>query len=72
MIKISGSKTALTKMCSHIDLDLSAVLEGTLSLPDAARLIYEEMLSVASGTPTKSEISGYTHAMSIYTLGPVI
>lgn len=72
VIKISGGKTAMAKMCSHIDLDLSDVLEGTLSLPDAGRRIYDEMLSVASGTLTKAEISGYTHAMSIYTLGPVI
>ena len=72
VIKVSGSKTAMVKMCSHIDLDLSDVLEGGLSLSAAADLIYEEMLSVSSGTLTKSEISGYTHAMGIYTLGPVI
>jgi altronate dehydratase large subunit len=72
VIKISGSKTAMVKMCSHIDLDLSDVLEGTLSLPEAGKRIYEEILTVASGTLTKSEISGYTHAMNIYTLGPVI
>jgi altronate dehydratase large subunit len=38
----------------------------------AGTRIYEEIESVASGTKTKAEISGYVQAMDIYVTGPVI
>jgi hypothetical protein len=36
------------------------------------RRIYEAIETVASGTRTKAEISGYVQAMDIYVTGPVI
>ncbi len=72
VIKITGSKTAATRMADHIDLDISDVLDGGLSLAEAGERIFDDMLDVANGRPTKAEITGYTNTMSIYTTGPVI
>lgn len=72
VLKITGSRTAAEKMSDHIDMNLSAVLDGGDTIPDAGRRILEELVRVASGVMTKAEISGYTNSMDIYMLGPVI
>lgn len=72
VLKITGSRTAAQKMSDHIDMDLSAVIDGTDTIPDAGRRVLEELASVASGKMTKAEISGYVNSMDIYMLGPVI
>jgi altronate dehydratase large subunit len=72
VLKITGSRTAAEKMSDHIDLDLSGVIEGTDTIPDAGRRILEELARTASGALTKAEISGYNNSMDIYMLGPVI
>ena len=72
VIKITGSRIAWEKMTDHMDLSVVSVMEGTETLPAAGRRIFEEMLAVASGKLTKAEISGYTKAMDIYTVGPII
>lgn len=72
VLKITGSRTAAEKMSDHIDMNLSAVIDGGDTIPDAGRRILEELVTVASGGMTKAEISGYTNSMDIYMLGPVI
>lgn len=72
VLKITGSRTAALKMSDHIDMDLSAIIEGDDNIPDAGRRLLEEITVVASGAMTKAEISGYTNSMDIYMLGPVI
>ena len=53
-------------------VDVSSVMEGKETLPAAGDRIFQEILEVASGKLTKAEISGYTKAMDIYMVGPVI
>ena len=72
VLKITGSRTAAEKMSDHIDMNLSAVIDGGDTIPDAGRRILEELANIASGSMTKAEISGYTNSMDIYMLGPVI
>lgn len=72
VLKITGSRTAALKMSDHIDIDLSAIIDGDDNIPDAGRRLLEEIAAVASGAMTKAEISGYTNSMDIYMLGPVI
>ena len=72
VLKITGSRTAAEKMSDHIDMNLSAVIDGGDTIPDAGHRVLEELVSVASGAMTKAEISGYTNSMDIYMLGPVI
>lgn len=72
VIKITGNRLTWDRLRDHMDVNVSAVMEGEETLPDAGKRIFQELLQVASGTLTKAEISGYTKAMDIYTVGPVI
>jgi altronate dehydratase large subunit len=72
VVKITGSHTAMTKMKDHIDLDLSAVIYGGETLSEAGGRVFREVVSAASGTMTKAEISGYVNSMDIFMKGPVI
>jgi altronate dehydratase large subunit len=72
VLKITGSRTAAEKMSDHIDMDLSAVIDGGDTIPDAGQRILEELVRIGSGAMTKAEISGYVNSMDIYMLGPVI
>ena len=72
VVKITGNRVTWDKLRDHMDVDVSAVMEGKESLPEAGKRIFREMLEVSSGRLTKAEISGYTKAMDIYMVGPVI
>ena len=72
VIKITGNRVTWDRLRDHMDINVSSVMEGEETLPDAGKRIFREILQVASGTLTKAEISGYTKAMDIYTVGPVI
>ena len=72
VLKITGSRTAAEKMSDHIDINLSAVIDGGDTIPDAGRRLLEELVNVASGGMTKAEISGYVNSMDIFMRGPVI
>ena len=72
VIKITGNHNTWEKLQDHMDLNVSGIMQGTETLPAAGKGIYNDILEVASGKLTKAEISGYTKAMDIYTVGPVI
>ena len=72
VLKITGSRTAAEKMIDHIDMNLSAVIDGGDTIPDAGHRVLEELVRVASGAMTKAELSGYVNSMDIYMRGPVI
>jgi altronate dehydratase large subunit len=72
VIKITGNSRTWERLEDHMDMNVSGVMEGAESLPEAGKRIFHEIIEVASGKLTKAEISGYTKAMDIYTVGPVI
>lgn len=72
VVKITGNRRTWERLQDHMDVNVSPVMEGTETLANAGRRILEELLEAASGRLTKAEISGYTKAMDIYTVGPVI
>ena len=55
-----------------MDMTVASVIDGTESLPEAGARLVKTLLDVASGEKTRAEITGYTRAMDIYTVGPVI
>jgi len=72
VIKITGNRVTWDKLRDHMDIDVSSIMEGIETLPSAGKRIFQEMMEVASGKLTKAEICGYTKAMDIYVVGPVI
>lgn len=72
VVKITGNHITWQKLRDHMDLNVSSIMSGKSSIAVQARRILEKIMAVASGELTKAEISGYTKAMDIYTIGPVI
>ncbi|WP_088554938.1 UxaA family hydrolase [Calderihabitans maritimus] len=68
-IKITGNKKSWEKMQDTVDLDLSGILEGTLTLEEAGDLIYNEVREVLSGKLTKSEILKERTGFAIHRIG---
>lgn len=69
VIKVTANRRTADRMADNIDLDLSGVIEGTLSIEQAGGRILEEILAVAGGKLTKAERLGHTE-FSIYRVGP--
>jgi altronate dehydratase large subunit len=72
VLKITGNKITWDLLQDHMDMDMSSVIEGLETLPDAGKRIFYEILEISSGKLTKAEIMGYNKAMDIWTIGPVI
>ena len=72
VLKITGNQFTWNKLRDHMDVDVSCIMNGMGSIPEEGKRIFQEIGKVASGKLTKAEISGYTKAMDIYTIGPVI
>jgi altronate dehydratase large subunit len=69
VIKVTANRRTADRMADNIDLDLSGVIEGTLSIEQAGQRILDEILAVAGGKLTKAERLGHTE-FSIYRVGP--
>ena len=68
VIKITANRELYRNMKDAIDVDVSGVLEGTETLKRAGQRLFEEMISVASGKPTKAERLGQRD-FCIFTIG---
>lgn len=69
VIKITGNKKMFERMADNMDVDVSPVPEGRMSVQQAGRLIWEEIQAVAKGKLTKAEILGHQE-FSINRIGP--
>ncbi|CAM4138086.1 UxaA family hydrolase [Paenibacillus alkaliterrae] len=69
VIKITGNKRMYDRMEDNMDVDVSAMLEGAMSLESAGERIWQEILEIADGKWTKSETLGHQE-FSINRIGP--
>lgn len=69
VIKATANRRTAERMADNIDLDLSGVIDGTLTIAQAGQRILDEVLAVAGGKLTKAERLGHTE-FSIYRIGP--
>jgi altronate dehydratase large subunit len=58
VIKVTGNRQTYLKMRDNVDIDVSKILQGKGTIPEAGKRIFEEMISVASGKLTKAERLG--------------
>lgn len=71
-IKIASNTTMFEKMIDDMDINAGEILVGR-SVDEVGRDIFEEILAVASGKKTKSEIQGLGDEEFIpWTVGPVL
>ena len=69
VIKVTANGRTYTRMSSNIDIDLSPVMAGDMTLDEAGALIFGNMVETARGKLTKSEIIGHRE-FGIYRVGP--
>jgi altronate dehydratase large subunit len=69
VIKITGNKMMFEKMEDNMDVDVSDMLSGKLSLSMAGEHIWQEIKEVADGKWTKAELLGHQE-FSINRIGP--
>lgn len=65
VLKITGNSATFHKMEDDIDFNAGEVIDGTLTLEQAGKNLYRDILEVASGRPTKAEITGHDELFSI-------
>ena len=58
VIKITGNRQTYLKMKDNVDIDVSKILQGKETIPEAGKRIFGEMISVASEKLTKAEKLG--------------
>jgi len=59
VIKVSSNSTLYKKMRDNIDINAGAIIEGTVSIQDIGDRIFREIINVASGKLTRSEVLGH-------------
>lgn len=69
VIKITGNKKMYERMTDNMDVDVSELLEGTLSMEAAGERIWQEIQEVSDGKLTKAEVLGHNE-FSINRIGP--
>jgi len=71
-IKIATNTPMYQRMIDDMDLNAGEILSGR-SVADVGREIFEEVLAIASGRPTKSELCGLGDEEFVpWTVGPVL
>ena len=71
-IKITGNARSFEAMSDTVDLDVSGVLRGEITIQEAGKRIYDEVLAVCSGRLTKSEVLRDDNSFAIHRVGPSI
>jgi altronate dehydratase len=56
ILKITGNPKTARRVQEHIDVDVSEIIAGSMSLDEAGKKILEEAIKVAKGKLTKAEI----------------
>jgi len=58
-LKLATNTPLYERMTDDMDINCGAILDGSLSVQDAGRRIFELVLATASGQPSKSEAHGF-------------
>ena len=69
VIKIATNSIMFSRMSDNMDINAGTVIDGTESIEEVGQRIFDEILEVASGRLTKSEILGHRE-FSIDRLNP--
>ncbi len=59
VIKLSGNPRTVVEMAEHIDLDVSKILQGEMTLDEAGDLLLDSIVHTANGRLTAAEALGH-------------
>ena len=71
-IKVTGNARSYELMDDTVDLEISGVLRDEMTLEEAGKIIFDEVLAVANGRITKSEALKDDNSFAIHRIGPSI
>lgn len=60
VIKVTGNRETAARMADNMDVDVSGIIDGTMTLKEAGDLLVEEVVEVANGRKTKAEAFGFS------------
>ena len=72
VVKVCGNARTCGWLGEHIDVNVSGVIDGSLTLQEAGERVRAAVIAAASGEPTKAEAIGYVESMEIFVAGPPI
>lgn len=58
-LKLATNSALWRRQCDDIDINCGEIVDGTASVDEMGRLVFERLLAVASGQRTRSELHGY-------------
>ena len=70
-IKVSTTTNLFERMNDNLDLDAGPIVVGKETVDQVGRRIFQELIEVASGKQTKSEILGFND-FAIHRIGPTM
>ena len=59
VLKVTANRETFIRMNDNMDMDLSAVLRGEMTIEDMGRQVMDEIVRIAGGKKTKAEIHGF-------------
>lgn len=65
VLKVTGNRETYKKMADNIDVDVSGILQGTMTLEECGEKIFANMLAICNGELTKAEEYGFGE-ISVY------
>ena len=71
VLKVTGNSGIVGVMGENIDMDLSGIVDGTLTLDAAGQAILERVIATANGLETASEQLGHRE-FALYRISPIL
>ena len=60
VLKVTANRTTYQKMEDNMDVDLSGIIDGELSLEEGGQLLFDEIVEVCNGKMTMAEAYGFS------------
>jgi altronate dehydratase large subunit len=71
-IKVTGNANSYELMKDTVELNVSGVLSGEITIEQAGQIVFDEVLAVANGRLTKSEVLKDDNSFAIHRVGASI
>ena len=71
VIKVSSNNDVFYRMKDNIDINAGDIVKGTESIQSVGEKIFKEIIEVASGKLTRSEVLGHNE-FAIHPIGPTV
>ena len=60
VIKVTGNKLTYQRMEDNMDVDVSGIVDGTCTIKESGKQLFDEFLEVCNGKMTKAEAYGFS------------